>query len=93
MGDMGDIFREMTAWKKERKSNNLKNNLDFLNNGEYDYEVYNHGYRLNFKTKQGSVSFYPSTNTWVLKQKVYYGDAQALIKWLEKRRVDGTDRN
>ena len=87
MGDMGDIFRDMSAYNKLRKSKNLKSNMDFLNEGEYDYEVYNHGYQLNFEIEQGSVSFYPSTNKWVLKQKVYYGDAQSLIKWLEKGRA------
>jgi hypothetical protein len=86
MGDMGEVFREMRTDIKEKKSMNLKNNLDFLNSMEYDYEVHNHGYQLNFKTKQGSVSFYPSANKWVLKQKVYYGDALALIEWLEERR-------
>ena len=85
MGDMGDIFRDMKKAKVEHKAKNIKMNLDYLNSLNIDYEVYNHGYQLNFETSFGIVAFYPSTNKWVFNTKTHYGTAKNLIGWIKNR--------
>ena len=85
MGDMGDSFRTMKKYNKERKAANMKSNIDYLNSLNMEYEVRNGGYQLNFYYSFGIISFYPSVNKWVLDNKVYYGTAINFINWLEKR--------
>ena len=89
MGDMGDYFREYREMDQLRKDTNMKRNLDYLNFIEADYEVYNHGYQLNFKTPLGVIAFYPSTNKWVLKGKTYFGTAKNLVNWITNQLKGG----
>lgn len=84
MGDMAEVFRMMKESTDRKKVRSLTDNMNFLNKNKCDYEVYNNGYQLNFNTKLGIISFYPSTNRWVLKGKTYYGNASGFIKWLER---------
>ena len=85
MGDMGDMYRDMKAAKIDRKAANMKANLEYLNSINADYEVHNHGYQLNFDLKWATVSFYPSTNKWVLNGKTFFGTAEHFIGWMKKR--------
>lgn len=74
---------------QEHKQASMKRNLDYLSVNEIEYEVHNKGYQLNFKRLGGGVvAFYPSTNKWVFrtlegKMVVQYGDAKALVEWME----------
>jgi len=86
MGDMGDNFRTIKKHSKERKATNMKSNLDYLNSLNMAYEVCNKGYQLNFYHSFGIVTFYPSTNKWILGNKVYYGTAINFVNWLEEKR-------
>jgi hypothetical protein len=85
MGDMGDDFRFIRELAKDRRASNIQRNMNYLNSIEADYEVYNNGYQLNFKTFLGIISFYPSTNKWVVKGKTYYGTAKDLVNWVYNR--------
>lgn len=85
MGDMGTIFRLMTRLKKERKNDSMIKNLEYLNNNDMNYEVFNGGYQLNFYCSFGIVAFYPSTNKWVMNGKVFYGTAKNLVGWIKNR--------
>ena len=88
MGDMAEDFRFMNEQKKKRKSHNLTKNLEYLNEISADYEVFNYGYQLNFKTSFGTVAFYPSTNRWVFEDKVTYGTAQSFVNWIKNKEKD-----
>ena len=47
-----------------------------------EFKVYNNGYQFNIDTEKGIISFYPTTNKWVLKGKTYKGDADRLIAFI-----------
>ena len=85
MGDMGDDFRLLRLHNADRKAANMKANLGYLNSINADYEVYNHGYQLNFKMNKEIVAFYPSTNKWVLNNKIFFGTAKHFINWMKKK--------
>ena len=91
MGDMGDDFRAWREHKQKRKGISLQKNMDFLNSIEADYEVFNNGYQLNFILADGNtVSFYPSTNKWVLLGKSFFGTAENFMNWMKKQNKENS---
>ena len=85
MGDMGDDFRAMKEMAKDEKEARMKKNLDYLNSIGIYYEPFNSGYQLNFFTPLGTISFYPSTNKWVLDSEVFRGSADNFLNWLARK--------
>jgi hypothetical protein len=69
------------------KQQNLDANIYILNFNEIKYIELNNGLQFNikFKNDKETVAFYPTTNKWVHRSKVYYGDADKIIEWLEEQ--------
>lgn len=84
MGDMGEVFRELRELKKQEKQKRYDENMAIVKQCEFKYRVDQNGTVL-FKTENGTVCFYPSTNTFMLKTRVYYGDAKNVLGFIKNR--------
>lgn len=83
MGDVGEDFRFMKELKKQRRENNLKNNLDILERAAINYKVLNNGYHLKINIAGISYDYWPSTNL-VKSGEDYFNNGIAYI--LKKQR-------
>ena len=81
MGDTGEAFREWNEFKKQEKRERYDKNMVIVKRCEFEYRVDQNGTVL-FKTENGTVCFYPSTNTFMLKNKVRYGDANSVLGFI-----------
>jgi len=83
MGDMGDYYRDMDYAKKQKKIQNMKDNMEYLHEINANFISLNGSHQLNFRESFGVISFYPTTNKWVYKNQVFYGNAEKLMKWIK----------
>ena len=81
MGDTGEAFREWNEFKKQEKRKRYDENMVIVKRCEFEYRVDQNGTVL-FKTENGTVCFYPSTNKFMLKNKVRYGDANRVLGFI-----------
>ncbi|THA09434.1 hypothetical protein [Rodentibacter pneumotropicus] len=63
MGDMGEVFRDLRKYRKEKKEKNLESNITLLKKLNIYFVEYG-TYHLGIKTAKGTISFYPSTGLW-----------------------------
>lgn len=84
MGDMGEAFREWNEIKKQEKRKRYDKNMNIVKQCEFEYRIDQNGTVL-FKTENGTVCFYPSTNTFMIKNKVRYGDAKSVLGFIRNR--------
>lgn len=75
MGDMGDTFRAMTKYDKERRQRNLEHHqqskLPWHKFTPWHWRV----------TLQGSdLDFWPSKNKWKWRGEIYQGDIEGFIR-------------
>lgn len=81
MGDMGEVFREWNEIKKQQKQERYDKNMVIIQQCEFNYRV-DQNRTVLFKTLKGTVCFYPSTNTFMLKNRVYRGDANNVLGFI-----------
>lgn len=81
MGDMGEMFKSWNEIKKQQKQERYDKNMVIIQQCELKYRVDQNGTVL-FKTLKGTVCFYPSTNKFMLKSKVHYGDAKSVLGFI-----------
>lgn len=81
MSDMIDAFRELNEIKKQEKRKRYDKNMIIVKQCEFEYRLDLNGTVL-FKTENGTVCFYPSTNKFMLKSKVRYGDAKSVLGFI-----------
>ena len=87
MGDMREAFDDLREFQKSEKEMRMKVNLAAINISGIDYTPNNNGYQLNFYLDElPAISFYPSTNKWVMLGRSYRGNAESFLKWLKKIR-------
>lgn len=84
MGDMGEVFRELNEIKKQEKRKRYDKNMIIVKQCEFEYRLDLNGTVL-FKTENGTVCFYPSTNKFMLKNRVYHGDAKSVLGFIRNR--------
>ena len=84
MGDMGEAFREWNEFKKQEKQKRYDENMAIVKQCEFKYRVDQNGTVL-FKTENGTVCFYPSTNKFLLKNRIYYGNAKNVLGFIRNR--------
>lgn len=82
---MGEIFREMTAQKKERKECNHYLNTQELIHSGVKFKSLNDGYHLQIELNRKKVNFWPSTNL-VMYEKKYIRNG---MEWIRKKIKDG----
>ena len=89
MGDMAEVFRDMTAAKKERHSKWWMQNMDIMEKSGIEYDTKNSGEVLiiRFTWPQGKpqVEFWPSTGRWRVRGKIFKGGAKSFINWYNKQ--------
>lgn len=84
MGDVGEDFKFFNELKKERKANNKNKNMEVIENSNIKYCIDQNGTVL-IKVKMGTVCFYPTTNKFLVKGKVYYGNAKNCLGFIKNR--------
>lgn len=93
MGDMGDMYRDWNAAKKEKKSKRESYNLKIIDQWIQKNIANLQGYvkdgggivyfRIEDKPK---IDFYPTVNKWRKGKVIYYGDAAKFFEWYEKQK-------
>lgn len=64
MGDMGDDFRALRKWQKEKRQSNLLNSTEILKSYNINFEEKNGGVHLIIRHNDKTLDFYPSTGLW-----------------------------
>ena len=94
MGDMGDMYRDWKAGKKEKRAKREAANLEkirqWIEEGEEGDAKHlfvkhfsgNIQFALPGKPK---IDFYPTKNKWRKGKVIYYGNAEKFIEWYDKQ--------
>lgn len=64
MGDMGDDFRALRKYRKEKRQSNLLNSTEILKSHNINFEEKNGGVHLIIRHNDKVLDFYPSTGLW-----------------------------
>jgi hypothetical protein len=92
MGDMGDLWRDVKAFRKERKEANYKriNPEQQLRDAGYSFESKNYGLHLIIRVNGKTINFWPTTGKWRHPAgRGGYGIAN-LLKYLSKLNTGGS---
>ncbi len=82
---MKEVFNSLQQAKSQYKQQCLKRNILWLNENDIDYETFNSGYHLKINFfNVAIIDFYPSTNKWIFEKRTFLGDAEALLKWVNR---------
>jgi len=65
MGDMGEVFREMTRYKKAKRKSNTCSSTKVLQDQGVDFESKNNGAHLIVRRLDKVIDFWPSTGIWI----------------------------
>lgn len=82
MGDMVEIFREMRAEDKSRRHARSDKNMEIIKQCNLQYKI-DTNYTVLFKTQNGTLSFYPTKNKFMIKNKIYCGDAKSVLGFIK----------
>jgi len=93
VGDMGDMYRDWKAIKKEeaakREAANMKSINQWLEDAGEDFETMSIqfmsgiiGFRFPGKPK---IDFYPTKNKWRSGGATHYGDVVKFLEWYAKQ--------
>lgn len=83
MGDVGEAFQFWSEMKKEERQKRKAGNMEIINACALPHKIDASGTVL-FKTAQGTVCFYPTTNTIQHKQKIMHAGAKRAIAYVQK---------
>lgn len=64
MGDMGDDFRALRKYRKEKRQSNLLNSTEILKSHNINFEEKNGGVHLIIRHNNKTLDFFPSTGLW-----------------------------
>lgn len=81
MGDCGEDFKALSAYRKEKKKDRHEDNKSHMIKCGLCYQVDASG-SMHFETDKGKVIFYPTTNKYQHKGSVRYGSAKAAEKYI-----------
>lgn len=81
MGDCAEDFKALKAYHKDKKAARQAENLKALQCSGLSYSTDSSG-SIHVQTDKGKVIFYPTTNKYQHRDKVFYGDALAFIKYV-----------
>ena len=85
MGDMADVFNDMKQFKKEQRDTRAVNNSErLLALGINAHEQSKNVFRIEFGEREVAM-YYPSSDKWQHRGKVYRGTPEQLKSWLETR--------
>lgn len=82
MGDTGDAFREMRENYKLKRHARLDKNMEIIEQCNLQYKI-DTNYTVLFKTQNGTLSFYPTKNKFMIKNKIYCGDAKSVLGFIK----------
>lgn len=90
MGDMGEVFGCLKEANRARKVESYEENMEVLFQSEFNFprrfDANKESRVVLFREKRKpKVNFFPSTNRWVVDNKVKYGNAEAFLAWYRKQ--------
>ena len=86
MSDMGDIYRDMTADKKEQHKEWKAVNTETIDKSGINYESTNDGETLLFRENNNlKIDFYPSTGRWKFRNQMFRGGARQFLNWYKRK--------
>lgn len=65
MSDMGEMYREWNAHKKEKRASNTRHSTEVLKAYGINFESKNSGAHLIIPTGTSFIDYWPSTGLWV----------------------------
>ncbi|TCW00438.1 hypothetical protein [Biostraticola tofi] len=92
MGDVGDDYRAWDAMKKEERQKRKSANMEIINACALPHKIDASGTVL-LKTEQGTVCFYPTTNTIMHKQKIMHGGAKRAVAYVQNISEGNDEQN
>jgi hypothetical protein len=87
MGDVGDAFREMRESYRIKRYSRLEKNMEIIEKCNLQYRI-DTNFTVLFKTKNGTLSFYPTKNKFMLKNRIYSGDANSVLGFIKNMKQD-----
>ena len=82
MGDMGELFNELKAASREKRSKNKEWSTNFLREQGIEFKSFNNGVHLRIEP---SIDFWPSTGRWIAGQYSRRG-VKELVKFIKANR-------
>jgi len=83
MGDMGEVFREMTKRKKLKRAINTRDSTRFLIANGIKFESKNSGAHLIISEyNTGTINYWPSTGLWITKDGKRHRGVRNLVKYV-----------
>ncbi|PHS13510.1 MAG: hypothetical protein COA78_07160 [Blastopirellula sp.] len=68
MGDMGDMYRDMTEYKKTKRASNTQSSTDILTKTGIPFSSKNGGAHLIVGSGELVADFWPSTGKWIVRK-------------------------
>jgi len=68
MGDMGDVWKEVNQYRKEKRELNRQNSADILKEKGIHFERKNMGAHLIINHNNKIVDFWPGTGKWIIRK-------------------------
>jgi hypothetical protein len=65
MGDMGEVFRDMTQHSKDKRAHNRMTSREWLVARKIPFESSNNGAHLIVEGPTGKIDFWPGTGKWI----------------------------
>jgi hypothetical protein len=65
----------------------LDKNMEIIEQCNLQYKI-DTNYTVLFKTKNGALSFYPTKNKFMLKNRIYSGDANSVLGFIKNMKQD-----
>ncbi len=85
MGDVGDDFRAMRAYKKQKKENNQSFSTDILEIEGVNFTSKNYGNHLIIDSAKGVIDFWPSTGKWIVRRGKTGRGIKSLLSYINKK--------
>jgi hypothetical protein len=87
MGDMGEVFRDYTALRKQKRRDNTRDSTRLLQDQGVPFESRNGGAHL---IVDGVADFWPSTGLFIPRDRTWGKDrgVMRLLKFVRARQLD-----
>lgn len=88
MGDMGELFNEYRAMRREKRISNVQASIEILNSQNISYKMMNGTTHLLLLAGEEFIDFWPSTGLWISREtKAKKRGVFTLIKHIRKQNI------
>lgn len=87
MSEIGEAFRERREQYRIKRYSRLEKNMNIIKQCDIQYKT-DINFTVLFKTQNGTLSFFPTKNKFMIKNKVYFGDANNVLGFIRNMSKD-----